>query len=81
MMQIFRKILLYLSFNKKVIYIAIGNRKVMVVSNPNFNLLATIKYNTIARTPAKTAFPTISFTKIHLKSNNSQPGILFFYRS
>ncbi|KKN07820.1 hypothetical protein LCGC14_1063130 [marine sediment metagenome] len=50
----------------------------MVVSNPNFNLLATIKYNTIARTPART-LPTISFTKTHLKSNKSHVGILFFY--
>lgn len=57
---------------------SIGKRKVMVVSNPNFNLLATTKYNMIARTPARTASPTISFTKIHLKSNKSHVGILVF---
>ena len=57
---------------------SIGKRKVMVVSNPNLNLLATIKYNTIARTPANTTLPTNSFTKIHLKSSKSHVGILVF---
>ena len=56
-----------------------GNKNVKVVSNPNLNLLAAIKYNIIAITPARTASPAISFTKIHLKSNNSQLGILFIY--
>ena len=54
---------------------SIGNKKVIVVSNPIFILLANMKYNTIARIPAKTTSPTISFTKIHRKSNNSHAGI------
>ncbi len=50
----------------------------MVVSKPNLNLAAIMKYIITENTAVSKTLPTISFTKIHLKSKTSHIAILIF---
>ena len=56
----------------------IGTATTIEVLNPILTFEENIKKNIVAIMIERNALPTSSFTKMHLRSNKSHPGILIF---